>query len=44
MTGAPLFAMELVVSVPATTRVSELRERLAEVCDDLNIDWQLTAL
>ncbi|MEE4275788.1 MAG: ACT domain-containing protein [Thermoleophilia bacterium] len=44
MTGAPLFAMELVVSVPAATRVSELRERLAEVCDDLNIDWQLTAL
>jgi glycine cleavage system transcriptional repressor len=44
MTGAPLFAMELVVSVPATTRVSELRERLAEVCDELNIDWQLTAL
>jgi glycine cleavage system transcriptional repressor len=44
MTGAPLFAMELVLAVPATTRVSELRERLAEVCDDLNIDWQLTAL
>jgi glycine cleavage system transcriptional repressor len=44
MTGAPLFAMELVVSVPVTTKVSELRERLAEVCDELNIDWRLTAL
>ena len=44
MTGAPLFAMELVVSVPVSTKVSELRERLADVCDDLNIDWQLTAL
>ncbi len=44
MTGAPLFAMELVLSVPAATRVSELRERLAEVCDELNIDWRLTAL
>lgn len=44
MTGAPLFAMEMVVSVPATTRTSELRERLGEVCDELNIDWRLTAL
>jgi len=44
VTGTPLFAMDLVVSVPATTRVSELRDRLGEVCDDLNIDWQLTAL
>ncbi len=44
MTGTPLFAMELVLSVPEATRVSELRERLAEVCDELNIDWGLTAL
>jgi glycine cleavage system transcriptional repressor len=44
MTGTPLFAMELVVAVPADTRISELRERLADVCDELNIDWQLTAL
>ena len=44
LTGAPLFAMELVLSVPVKTRVSELRERLAEVCDELNIDWRLTAL
>jgi glycine cleavage system transcriptional repressor len=44
MTGTPLFAMDLVVSVPAATRVSELRDALAEVCDELNIDWRLTAL
>jgi glycine cleavage system transcriptional repressor len=44
MTGAPLFAMELVLSVPVKTRVSELRERLSDVCDELNIDWRLTAL
>ncbi len=44
MTGAPLFAMELILSVPASTKVAELRERLGEVCDDLNIDWRLTPL
>lgn len=44
MTGAPLFAMELILSVPAVTQVAELRERLGEVCDDLNIDWRLTPL
>jgi len=44
MTGVPLFARDFVVSVPASTRLSELRERLGEVCDDLNIDWRLTAL
>jgi glycine cleavage system transcriptional repressor len=44
MTGAPLFAMEMLLSVPAATRVTELRERLGEACDELNLDWQLTAL
>jgi glycine cleavage system transcriptional repressor len=44
ITGAPLFAMEFVVSVPTATPVAELREALGRLCDDLNIDWQLTAL
>jgi glycine cleavage system transcriptional repressor len=44
ITGAPLFEMEFVVSVPATTPVAELREALGRLCDDLNIDWQLTAV
>jgi glycine cleavage system transcriptional repressor len=43
-TNTPLFEMELVVSVPASTPVAELREALAELCDEMNIDWQLTAL
>jgi len=30
--------------VPASTPVAELREALGRLCDDLNIDWQLTAL
>ena len=43
-TNAPLFEMELDVSVPATTPVAALREALSRLCDEMNIDWQLTAL
>lgn len=43
-TNAPLFEMELIVAVPAETPVAELREALGRLCDELNIDWQLTAL
>jgi glycine cleavage system transcriptional repressor len=43
-TNTPLFEMELVLAVPASTHVAELRERLGELCDEMNIDWQLTAL
>jgi glycine cleavage system transcriptional repressor len=44
VTGAPLFAMELVLAVPADTAVAELRETLGRLCDELNMDWRLTAL
>ncbi len=43
-TNAPLFEMELIVSVPAATPVAALREALGRLCDELNVDWQLTAL
>ncbi|NLE22680.1 MAG: hypothetical protein GX624_07880 [Actinobacteria bacterium] len=43
-TNTPLFEMELVVSLPATTPVADVREALGDLCDELNIDWQLTAL
>jgi glycine cleavage system transcriptional repressor len=44
ITGAPVFAMELVVSVPRATPVGELRAALSGLCDSLNLDWQLAAL
>jgi glycine cleavage system transcriptional repressor len=40
-TGAPVFEMELVVSVPRAAPVSRLRDQLTRLCDELNIDWQL---
>jgi glycine cleavage system transcriptional repressor len=44
VTGAPLFAMDLVLSVPRETAIDELRDELARVCDLLNIDWALAPL
>jgi len=43
-TNAPLFEMELVLAVPQSLHVAALREALGRLCDDLNIDWRLTAL
>lgn len=44
VTGAPLFEMELIISVPRETPLSKLRENVGKLCDELNIDWQLAAL
>lgn len=44
VTGAPVFAMDLVIAVPAQASVRTLRAELEAVCDPLNIDWHLTAL
>ena len=43
-TGTPLFSMQLVVSVPATTPVSRVRDELGALCDELNIDWSVAPL
>lgn len=43
-TGSPVFEMELVVSVPRTTPVAQLRQRLGAACDEMNVDWELSAL
>jgi glycine cleavage system transcriptional repressor len=43
-TNTPLFEMELVLSVPAAASVAELRQKLGALCDEMNIDWRLTAL
>jgi len=40
-TGAPVFEMESVLSVPRSTQVSQLRQRLGVLCDEMNMDWEL---
>ena len=42
--GAPVFEMELIMSVLRKTHLSKLRDELGKLCDELNIDWQLAAM
>ena len=44
VTGAPVFAMDLVIAVPNETPIQTLRDELGRVCDSLNIDWSLALL
>jgi glycine cleavage system transcriptional repressor len=43
-TGAPMFEMELILSVPRRTPLADLRQRLTGLCDELNVDFQLSAV
>jgi glycine cleavage system transcriptional repressor len=43
-TGAPVFAMELLLAVPAELPVERLEGELGRVCEALNIDWGLEAV
>jgi len=43
-TGAPVFEMDMTLSIPRKTQLAELRGQLSALCDELNIDWQLTAV
>lgn len=40
-TGAPVFEMESILSVPRATQLSQLRQRLGALCDEMNMDWEL---
>jgi len=40
-TGAPLFSMDLIVSVPAEVKLRVMRERLEELCAELNCDLDI---
>lgn len=43
-TGAPVFEMEIAMSVPGDLPLPQLRQKLTALCDELNIDWNLAAL
>lgn len=42
-TGAPVFAMELLLAVPGDVPAERLEDELGRVCDALDIDWALEA-
>lgn len=37
-TGAPMFAVQMIVNVPAKLHVSQLREEFMDYCDSMNLD------
>ncbi len=37
-TGAPMFAVQMAVNVPATVNLAHLRDDFAELCDRMNLD------
>jgi glycine cleavage system transcriptional repressor len=37
-TGAPMFAVQMIVNVPSRIHVAQLREEFLELCDSLNLD------
>ena len=43
-TGAPMFEMDLILSVPRQTSLAGLRQKLSGLCEELNIDFQLAAV
>jgi len=43
-TGSPVFEMEAVLAVPRSTPVHGLRQRLGAMCDEMNLDWELSGL
>jgi glycine cleavage system transcriptional repressor len=40
-TGAPMFELEAVLSVPRGTQLTLLRQKLGAACDEINMDWDL---
>jgi glycine cleavage system transcriptional repressor len=43
-TGAPMFAVQLVVHIPAKIHIAALREEFMDLCDQLNLDAILEPL
>ena len=37
-TGAPMFAVQMTISLPGSVHISQLRDEFLEVCDQLNLD------
>src|SRR5439155_3067172 len=44
MSGTPLFQLEAELAVPVRTNINQLRERLADVQRDENIDIEITVI
>lgn len=43
-TGSPMFALHMTIGIPADTNIAKLRDAFMIVCDELNLDAELTNL
>ncbi len=43
-TGSPMFALHMTIGIPADTNIAKLRESFMQVCDELNLDADLSNL
>jgi len=43
-TGSPMFALHMTIGISADTNIAQLRDAFMQVCDDLNLDAELTNL
>lgn len=43
-TGSPMFALHMTIGVPADSNIAKLRDAFTLICDELNLDAELTSL
>jgi len=43
-TGSPMFALHMTIGISAETNIAKLREEFTDVCEELNLDAELTSL
>ena len=43
-TGSPMFALHMTIGISAETNIASLRDEFSDICDELNLDAELTSL
>lgn len=43
-TGSPMFALHMTIGIPGEINISQLREAFMDICDELNLDAELSSL
>jgi len=43
-TGSPMFALHMTIGISAETNIARLREEFNDICEELNLDAELTSL
>ena len=43
-TGSPMFALHMTVGIPADINISQLRDAFMDLCDELNLDAEISTI